>query len=152
MSADSDGSNAFSLRFDQLIGRSITIGVGKHTDADGSADQFKAAIEGSASPSSSLSLFNGIVTSFAVKTAWTPVGEKEKGVTVPASAAVISNGKFYCYVEEKEGTFVRTEFDPGRPTADGYFVKEGIEPGAKIVTRAAGQLLARETNPSKEPE
>jgi len=84
--------------------------------------------------------------------AWTPVGEKEKGVTVPASAAVISNGKFYCYVEEKEGTFVRTEFDPGRPTADGYFVKEGIEPGAKIVTRAAGLLLARETNPSKEPE
>ncbi|MGN6318118.1 contractile injection system protein, VgrG/Pvc8 family [Trinickia sp.] len=67
LSADSDGSNAFSLRFDQLIGRSITIGVGKHTDADGSADQFKAAIEGSASASSSLSLFNGIVTSFAVK-------------------------------------------------------------------------------------
>jgi hypothetical protein len=84
--------------------------------------------------------------------AWTPVGATEKGVTVPASAAVISNGKFYCYVEEKAGTFVRTEFDPGHPTADGYFVKDAISAGDKIVTHAAGQLLARETNPSKEPE
>jgi len=84
--------------------------------------------------------------------AWTPVGETQTGVLVPASAAVISAGKFYCYVEEKAGTFVRTEFDPGRPTAEGYFVSEGISAGDKIVTHAAGQLLARETNPSKEPE
>jgi len=84
--------------------------------------------------------------------AWTPVGETESGVLVPASAAVISNGRFYCYVEEKPGTFVRTEFDPSRPTGDGYFVKEGVAAGDKIVTHAAGQLLARETNPSKEPE
>jgi len=84
--------------------------------------------------------------------AWTPVGETETGVLIPAAAAVISNGKFYCFVETKAGTYVRTEFDPGRPTADGYFVKEGISPGDKIVTHAAGQLLAREMNPSKEPE
>jgi len=84
--------------------------------------------------------------------AWTPVGETESGVLVPAAAAVISNGKFYCYVEEKPGTFVRTEFDPGRPTGEGYFVKDGISAGDQIVTHAAGQLLARETNPSKEPE
>jgi hypothetical protein len=84
--------------------------------------------------------------------AWTPVGETESGVLVPAAAAVVSNGRFYCYVEEKPGTFVRTEFDPSRPTGDGYFVKEGIAAGDKIVTHAAGQLLARETNPGKEPE
>jgi hypothetical protein len=84
--------------------------------------------------------------------AWTPVGETETGVLVPSAAAVISNGRFYCYVEEKPGTFVRTEFDPGRPTAQGYFVKDGIAAGKQIVTHAAGQLLARETNPSKEPE
>jgi hypothetical protein len=84
--------------------------------------------------------------------AWTPVGETEAGVLVPAAAAVISNGKFFCYVEEKPGTFVRTEFDPGRPTGEGYFVKDGISAGDKIVTHAAGLLLARETNPSKEPE
>jgi hypothetical protein len=84
--------------------------------------------------------------------AWTPVGESETGVLVPAPAAVISGGKFYCYVEQQAGTFVRTEFDPGRPTADGYFVQKGIAAGEKIVTHAAGQLLARETNPSKEAE
>jgi hypothetical protein len=84
--------------------------------------------------------------------AFTPVGAAQSGVLVPAAAAIISGGKFYCYIEEQAGTFVRTEFDPGRPTGDGYFVKEGIAAGDKIVTHAAGLLLARETNPGKEPE
>ena len=84
--------------------------------------------------------------------AWAPVGAAEPGALVPASATLISAGKFWCYVEEKPGTFVRTEIDPSRPVADGYFVKEGISPGDKIVTAAAGQLLARESNPSTEPE
>ena len=84
--------------------------------------------------------------------AWTPVGETESGVLVPAAAAVVSNGRFYCYIEEKPGTFVRTGFDPSRPTGDGYFVKEEIAAGDKIVTHAAGQLLARETNPGKAAE
>ena len=83
---------------------------------------------------------------------WAPVGAAEPGVLVPAAAALISAGKFWCYVETKPGTFVRTEFDPGRPVAEGYFVKEGISAGDKIVTAAAGQLLARETNSSAEPE
>ena len=68
---------------------------------------------------------------------------REPGVLVPAAAAVISAGKFWCYVEAKPGTFVRTEIDPSRPTEEGYFVKEGISAGDKIVTAAAGQLLAR---------
>ena len=84
--------------------------------------------------------------------AWAPVGEPETGVLVPSSAAVISGGKFYCYVEEKPDTFVRTEFDPGRPTAAGYFVKKGVSAGDRIVTHAAGQLLARDLNPAKEAE
>jgi hypothetical protein len=76
------------------------------------------------------------------------VGALENGVVVPYSAAVISAGKYWCYVEEKPGQFVRTEIDPNMPTDEGYFVKEGIEPGARVVTTSAGQLLARETNPS----
>jgi hypothetical protein len=84
--------------------------------------------------------------------AWVPIGAPESGVLVPASAAVINGGKYWCYVEEKPGQFVRNELDPSMATADGYFVKEGIEAGAKIVTVSAGQLLAREINPSTAAE
>ncbi len=84
--------------------------------------------------------------------AYAPVGEPQDGVLLPSSAAVISAGKFWCYVQKKTGTFVRVEFDPGRPTADGYFVTAGISAGDRVVTAAAGQLLARELNPGKEAE
>lgn len=80
--------------------------------------------------------------------AWLPIGEAESGVLVPASAAVINAGKYWCYIEEKPGQFVRSELDPSMATNDGYFVKEGIDVGAKIVTASAGQLLSREINPS----
>ncbi|MFL6605712.1 MAG: hypothetical protein ACJ8R9_30900 [Steroidobacteraceae bacterium] len=84
--------------------------------------------------------------------AWASVGAPETGVLIPASAAILSAGKFWCYLEEKPGTFVRTSFDPGRPTTEGYFVKQGVSVGDKIVTASAGQLLARETNPGTEAE
>lgn len=80
--------------------------------------------------------------------AWAPVGTPEAGVALPASAAVISAGKYWCYVEQKPGVFVRTAIDPSMPTDSGYFVKDGISPGEKVVTASAGELLARETNPS----
>src|SRR5215470_20277 len=80
------------------------------------------------------------------------VGAAENGVVVPYSATVISAGKYWCYLEEKPGLFVRTEIDPGMPTDDGYFVKEGLAPGAQVVTTSAGLLLARETNPSSEAD
>lgn len=76
------------------------------------------------------------------------VGAAENGVVVPYSAAVISGGKYWCYIEEKPGLFVRAAIDTNVPTDEGYFVKEGIEPGAQVVTTSAGQLLAHETNPS----
>jgi hypothetical protein len=80
--------------------------------------------------------------------AWTPVGSAESGVQVPAAAVVISGGKYWCYVEEMPGDFVRTEIDTSMPTADGYFVKDGVSAGDKIVVSSAGALLARELNPS----
>ena len=84
--------------------------------------------------------------------AYAAVGAAENGVVVPYSATVISAGKYWCYIEEKTGLFVRTEIDPGMPTDDGYCVKEGIAPGAQVVTRSAGLLLARETNPGSEAD
>jgi hypothetical protein len=77
-----------------------------------------------------------------------PVGTAAPGIVVPFSAVVISGGQYWCYVEEKPGQFVRTEIDPSMPTDAGYFIRQGIAAGAKIVTASAGQLLAREINPS----
>lgn len=81
-----------------------------------------------------------------------PVGAAEAGVVVPFSAVVISSGKYWCYIEQKPGSFVRTEIDVSMPTDTGYFVSTGIAAGAKIVTASAGLLLAHEINPSTEAD
>jgi len=78
--------------------------------------------------------------------AWAPVGASVAGVLVPESATVISDSKYWCYVERKPGLFVRVEIDTHEPLADGYFIRAGISAGDLIVTAAAGQLLAREMN------
>ncbi|HVH84350.1 MAG TPA: hypothetical protein VM713_08550 [Steroidobacteraceae bacterium] len=82
--------------------------------------------------------------------AFAPVGPAEDGVVIPYAAVVLSAGKYWCYLEEKPGQFVRTEVDPGAPTDDGYFVKEGVAAGAQIVTASAGELLARELGTAAE--
>jgi hypothetical protein len=83
---------------------------------------------------------------------WAPVGAMELGVLVPAAATVISESKYWCYVERQPGHFERVEVDVSRPVAEGYQVTEGIAAGDPIVTNAAGLLLAREINPSTEAE
>ena len=84
--------------------------------------------------------------------AWAPVGVAQDGVVVPASAVIISNGKYWFYLEVKANVFVRTELDTSMPITDGFFVQKGVAAGAKIVTASAGLLLARETNPSAAAE
>lgn len=83
---------------------------------------------------------------------YAPTREPESGVVIPAAAAVMSNGKYWCYVEQKPGVFVRTEIDTSRPTPDGYFVADGINTDARVVTVSAGQLLAIESGSGAEPD
>ncbi len=83
---------------------------------------------------------------------YAPIGESESGVVIPAAAAVMLDGKYWCYVEQKPGTFVRTEIDTSKPTADGYFVSAGIGVDARVVTASAGQLLAVESGSGAEPD
>jgi len=78
--------------------------------------------------------------------AWAPIGASQPGVLIPAEAAVISDGKYWCYVEEKPGTFVRTAIDSGKPFENGYVVTHGVKAGDKVVIRGAAQLLAQESN------
>jgi len=73
-----------------------------------------------------------------------PVGSAEPGVVIPIAAVVMSGGKYWVYVEEQPNHFVRTEIDPGVPVDGGYFVKEGVAAGSRIVISSAALLLARE--------
>ena len=83
---------------------------------------------------------------------WASTGTTLKGAIVPVSAVIQSNSAYWCYIEEPEGSFTRAAVDVSRPVTGGYFVAEGVEAGANVVTKGAGLLLARETNPSTEAE
>ncbi len=76
----------------------------------------------------------------------------ETGILVPPTALIVSDAKYWCYVERQPGLFARVLVDIGRPMADGYFLTQAIKPGDAIVTSGAGLLLARQTNPRSEAE
>ncbi|HEX3913977.1 MAG TPA: hypothetical protein VHW71_10750 [Steroidobacteraceae bacterium] len=82
----------------------------------------------------------------------TPIGAAQPGVRIPAAAALISEGKYWCYVETMPGNFVRTEIDTGRPVENGYVVISGVKAGDKVVTQAAAQLLAQESNAGQDAD
>jgi hypothetical protein len=84
--------------------------------------------------------------------AYAPVGTQRSGLEVPANAVVMSDGKFWCYIERMPGTYVRVEIPVNEPTAQGYFVRTGVHAGDKVVTTAAGWLLAQESNTGEEPD
>jgi hypothetical protein len=83
---------------------------------------------------------------------WAAAGPSESGILVPQAAVVISDGNYWCYVENQPGTFTRTAIDASKAVAGGFLVTEGIAAGHPIVTTGAGLLLARETNPATEAE
>lgn len=83
---------------------------------------------------------------------WAPTGQPTAGALVPTAALVLSGGKYWCYVEKKPGKFARTEVDLSRPASGGYVVTDEIKPGDKIAVTAAGQLLAKETGSTEEPD
>lgn len=76
---------------------------------------------------------------------WAPVGTTQAGVVIPQSAVVINDGKYWCYLEDKPGTYVRTQIDAHRPVENGYFLSEGVKAGVKVVIQGAAQLLAQES-------
>jgi hypothetical protein len=83
---------------------------------------------------------------------WAASGAAESGVLIPAAAAVISDGRVWCFIERRSGVFVRTALDTSAPVDGGYFVKSGFAPDDRLVTAGAGLLLAREKNPAPAAE
>ena len=128
-------------------------------DPTGKAERWKtgavwAAPADAAIPGRSLFtlLKNGDVGEGERLDVWAATDAHESGVLIPQAAVVISEDKYWCYVEKQPGTFERVAIDASRPVDGGYFVKGGVAAADRIVTAAAGLLLARETNPSTEAE
>lgn len=87
-------------------------------------------------------------------TASVPVGEPAAGVGVPAGAIVYSEDRAWVYAQSAPRTYRRVPVNPANATEGGYFIPQsaGLRPGAPVVMDGAGLLLARERNPSTEPE
>lgn len=73
-----------------------------------------------------------------------PSGPVQDGVIVPSDAVVWWQGKAWCYVEESAGKFVRKEVATSSPVPNGWFVTEGIDAQAQVVTSGAQTLLSEE--------
>jgi hypothetical protein len=73
-----------------------------------------------------------------------PSGPEQNGWLIPSSAVVWWQGKAWCYVEESPGRFTRRAVATSSPVASGWFVTEGIDPDARVVTVGAQTLLSEE--------
>jgi hypothetical protein len=72
-----------------------------------------------------------------------PQGAAQPGVLVPVAAVVVSDDKYWCLVEQPQGTYRRVEIDTRHPVEGGYVVSQGIATGNPLVVHGAGLLLAR---------
>jgi hypothetical protein len=66
------------------------------------------------------------------------------GVIIPASAVVWHLGQAFVYVQNSEDHFLRRAIDTGTPTGNGYFLRNTLEPGQKLVVTGAQMLLSEE--------
>jgi hypothetical protein len=73
-----------------------------------------------------------------------PVGSSLKGVVIPASAIVWSEGKAWVYSQVSPERFSRTPVSTDLPVEDGFFAVQGFSAGDKIVTVGAQALLSEE--------
>jgi hypothetical protein len=73
-----------------------------------------------------------------------PSGPEQNGRLIPSGAIVWWQGKAWCYVEESPGKFTRRAVATSNPVASGWFVTEGIDPEARVVTVGAQTLLSEE--------
>jgi multidrug efflux system membrane fusion protein len=76
-----------------------------------------------------------------------PVGRQIRGVVVPASAVVWSEGESWFYEQIAPTRFVRRPLLSDFPFGGGYFVTRGIPPGARVVVAGAETLLSEELSP-----
>lgn len=72
------------------------------------------------------------------------VGNSTRGVVLPASAVVWSEGKAWAYLQTAARQFSRREVPTNSPVDAGYFVTLGFSAENKVVTKGAQSLLSEE--------
>ena len=72
------------------------------------------------------------------------VGAQMKGLIVPASSVVWSEGRAWAYQQTASEQFTRRVVPTEVPVERGFFVAQGFSPGDKVVTRGAQSLLSEE--------
>ena len=72
------------------------------------------------------------------------VGSPMKGLIVPTSAVVWSEGKAWVYQQTAVDHFTRRAVPTDIPVEKGFFVAEGFSPGQKLVVQGAQALLSEE--------
>ena len=73
-----------------------------------------------------------------------PSGAPVQGVVVPASAVLWWQGRAWVYIGRDATRFVRREVDVGNPVPEGWFVRQGLLPGDRVVVTGAQQILSEE--------
>jgi hypothetical protein len=68
-----------------------------------------------------------------------------RGVIIPASAVVWSEGKAWTYLQPAPNQFSRRELATDIPVNEGYFVGSGFSAGSKVVKRGAQSLFSEES-------
>lgn len=80
------------------------------------------------------------------------LGPVQKGVVVPRSSIVRTQGGLWVYRVEQDGTFRRVELQSPVAHETGWFVRKGLRPGDRIVSAGATALLGLEAGPPAEEE
>jgi hypothetical protein len=77
--------------------------------------------------------------------AYIPIGAQRRGVIVPATAVIWSEGNAWAYVQTAPNQFSRREVGTDAPVDGGYFTASGFVAGEKLVNRGAQSLFSEES-------
>ncbi|MBI1839391.1 MAG: hypothetical protein HYR88_00870 [Verrucomicrobia bacterium] len=71
-------------------------------------------------------------------------GEPAKGVLAPNSSVLRHEGETFVYIQSADDAYMRVGVELDRPSEGGWLVREGLQPGGRIVIAGAQQLLSEE--------